>query len=217
MTDPAALEQWERLRDRTFAAFEHRLGRSLRDAIERMRADLTEDQPWVDEAWIRPPPEVTPSGELDTIFALLKQQRFGIQTLYPRLKLMPGINSPRSRLRFVRATAEVLTIATLVVAATVGLLLAVHQPDDFVARLLVGIGGTMTAGVLTLRMIDEGLQLKSETERYEWYLAAVSSLEKQFDSADPAGKAAALREMERISYQELRWFIDSFCAARFVM
>ena len=71
--------------------------------------------------------------------------------------------------------------------------------------------------ILGLRVLDEGLQLKSETERYVWYLAAVEALERRYDAATPLGRVAILRDMERLSYQELRWFTVSFDEARFVM
>ncbi|MEA3014863.1 MAG: hypothetical protein QOD42_3408 [Sphingomonadales bacterium] len=221
VADPARLDQWEALRRGALDRFEHM--QPVSDALERMRRDVTLDQPWLDDAWVRLPDTPAPSPAVGELFGILKQQRFGIQKRYASYKLMKGLHSPRTRSHLVRTGADVMTVLALLTAAALGILHAATPPaeagtSNAPALLLVaGVGGMLAALVLALRVLDEGLQLRSETERYEWYLAAIEALERRFDVGDAHAKVGVLREMERLSYQELRWFTVSFDEARFVM
>lgn len=211
---------WNKLRADVLRDFRHRMTHNQDLSLKRMREDLAESEPWLDDRWIAPPPPPAPadSAALAQAFDLLKRQRFGIQKDYTERKLQPGVYSPRTRLQWLRGTIEAMTILTLALAIALGIVLvAGAMPSSGTARLLVAIGAGLTAGVMTLRMLEEGLQLRTETERYEWYLAAVKALERRYEAAPAALKVELLREMERLSYQELRRFTDSFCNARFVM
>ena len=83
---------------------------------------------------------------------------------------------------------------------------------------LGGLSGTLSAAVIAIRVVNDGLLIRTETERYEWYLASVRSIAERFDAAaDMATKVSLLRELERLAYQEMRRFLLAFQAARFVM
>lgn len=216
MSDPAALERWRGIRADLLDGFVNRAMEPIGEALDRMRADLAEDQPWVEPAWAAQPPIPPQSPELDEIFEILEHQRFGIQKRYAAFKLRPGLHSPRTRSRAVQAIADALTIAALLLSAAAGLLFA-FAGDSPALSLVLPVGASLAALVLALRVVDEGLRLSSETERYEWYLAAIESLARRYRAGGVEAKIAALREMERLSYQELRWFTVSFGEARFVM
>ena len=80
------------------------------------------------------------------------------------------------------------------------------------------MSGTLTAAVVAIRVVNDGLLLQTETERYEWYLASVRSIAERFDAAaDMPTKVRLMREMERLAYQEMRRFLLAFQAAKFVM
>lgn len=221
VTDPNRLGEWEALRNDALDSFEHR--EPVYHSLERMRRNLAEDEPWLDLAWIQPPETPAASPATSELFAILRQHRFGIQKRYVSYKLMAGLHSPRTRSRLVRTGADVMTVLALLAAAALGILHATAAPtvpgaSSAPALLVVaGVGGMLAALVLALRVLDEGLQLRSETERYEWYLAATEALERRFDVGDARTRVAVLREMERLSYQELRQFTVSFDEARFVM
>ena len=220
VADPGKLEKWEKLRHDALDAFEHLYMGPLADSLERMRKDLTQDEPWLNEAWIEPPETPPDTPALGELFQILKQHRYGIQKRYASYKLMDGAHSPRTRSHWVRTGADVMTILALIAAAALGILHATAGPGAAAAPALLvvaGVGGTLAALILALRVLDEGLQLRSETERYEWYLAAVKGLERRFDAGDTRSRIGLLREMERLSYQELRQFTVSFDDARFVM
>lgn len=220
VADPGRLGAWKALRQDALDAFEHLYMGPLADALERMRNDLAQDKPWLSEAWVEPPETPPDTPALGELFQILKQHRFGIQRRYASYKLMDGAHSPRTRSQWVGTGADVMTILALIAAAALGILYAsagrgvAPAPALFV---VAGVGGTLAALILALRVLDEGLQLRSETERYEWYLAAIEALERRFDAGDTRSRIGLLREMERLSYQELRQFTVSFDEARFVM
>jgi hypothetical protein len=216
--DASAKGEWDDLRARTMRDFMQRMSRDSELSLERMRDDLAEDSPWLEPGWAVPPPVPPESRALDTVFALLKRQRFDIQINYTERKLPRSIHSPRVRLMVLRWTVEILTVSALLLAVALGfLLVARFMPTDSAVRIIVAISGGMTAAVMTLRMLEEGLQLRAETERYEWYLAAVALADQRYQGAGTAQKVELLREMERLSYQELRRFTDGYANARFVM
>jgi hypothetical protein len=216
MSGPAAMEAWQRKRARILDSFEHRFMKPVDSSLQRMRSDVAEDQPWLDPAWQGPAPTPAASADLDELFEILRYQRFGIQRRYSDLKLRPGVHSPRSRSKALRITADLMTVLALLLSAAAGALFA-FAPRASTLGPVLALGGALAALILALRVLDEGLQLRSETERYEWYLAAVEALERRYDSADGIGRIGILREMERLSYQELRWFTQSFGDARFIM
>jgi len=217
--DTAARTAWDDLRADTMRRFMQRVSRDREMSLERMREDIAEDNPWLEPNWATPSRVPPKSAALDKVFALLDQQRFGIQIDYTQRKLpRRSIHSPRIRLTVLRWTMEALTVSALALAVALGvLLLGGAMPSTEAVRIIVAISGGMTAAVMTLRMLEEGLQLRAEAERYEWYLAAVKLLEGRYDVASTARKVELLRDMERLSYQELRRFTDSFANARFVM
>lgn len=217
IADPARRPSWYSLRAAALDAFEHAYMGPLAESLERMREDLALDRPWLDDRWSEPGSLASPSPATDELFLLLKQQRFGIQRRYTTYKLMEGRHSPRTRSRWLRTCADLLTVLALLVAAALGMIYLFDDPQSKAVALLAGTGGALAALILSLRVLDEGLLLRSETERYEWYLAAVESLERRYDAGDAAAKAAVLRDMERLSYQELRWFTVTFDESRFVM
>lgn len=222
MSDADARRRWRRLRAGELDRFAHLVMAPFAETLERMRDDLADDRPWLNDAWAAPAPVPAPAdgppGDAAELFEILRRHRFGIQRRYASLKLAPGLYSPRSRARMARAASDALTVLILLFAAGLGGLLAAGESLGSTAgMLLVAASGACSAIVVALRAIDEGMQLRSETERLEWYRAAVEALERRYVSADAAQKVEILRDMERLSYQELRWFTVSFCNARFIM
>lgn len=214
---PEGLAEWRAHRARTLDSFVHRFMIPVETSLDRMRRDVAEDQPWLDPLWVMWP-DVGEEGSaaLAELFEVLKYQRFGIQRRYSELKLRPGFHSPRSRSAALRLGADLMTGLALLLSATAGILFLVAPAAPQLAAILIA-GGVLAALILGLRVLDEGLQLKSETDRYVWYLAAVEALERRYDAATAKGKVEILRDMERLSYQELRSFTTSFDEARFVM
>ncbi len=91
------------------------------------------------------------------------------------------------------------------------------------------IGALMQPGIHTLaiwfailalaaRTLEEGFQSQREVERYREYNAALRRVRRNLGAAaDAAGKLAAMRELEEITYAEMVSFLKSNHEARFVM
>jgi hypothetical protein len=71
---------------------------------------------------------------------------------------------------------------------------------------------------LSARAFQQGLQPEREIERYQQYRSAVESILEQFDEADtPNGKVRVMRQMERLSFDELRNFMRTNNRSSFAM
>jgi hypothetical protein len=71
---------------------------------------------------------------------------------------------------------------------------------------------------LAARAISDGLQPEREAERYQQYRSAVQFVLERFDRAQSqAEKLQVMREMERLSFDEMRNFLVSGNRSRFVM
>jgi hypothetical protein len=218
MHDPAALAEWHALRAAALARFDHHHVGSATSSILQMKDDDAEEAFWHDHGWnerMIAPPDLP---ELDELFFVLDMQRFKIQLRYAALKTAAGAYSSKSRSFAVRLLSDILTLVALASVVIGGIaLLFNHKPDQLLVLTSAAIAALCSATILFLRVLNEGLQLSSEAERYTWYRAAVASLERRYEQAGRLERIDILRDMERLSYQEMRWFIISFQEARFIL
>lgn len=70
---------------------------------------------------------------------------------------------------------------------------------------------------LALRAVEEGLKPRAEIERYRHYQAATRRILEEFDKGDIKGKLQAVRNLERVAYDELAIFLRSHEDSGFVM
>ena len=216
--DPGAPARWASARAAALDRFVHRWMEPLDESFNRMLEDLAEEEAWLAEEWRRSAQAIEDSAEARQLFELLRHQRLGIQRRYASYKLQKSFHSPRTRAAMVDGAADMLTLLTIGLVSAGGVLLAAGTPSSSLSLLaLLAASGIASAAILALRVLETGLRLNAETERYQWYLAALSSLDRRFEAASCAEKAELLRDMERLSYQELRRFAASFDASRFVM
>ena len=221
--DDRALAEWKASRDAAFEDFRHDTKRDLVTAFDRLNDDRAEQSVWIDPAWARPAETIEDRPEIGELLAGLRALRLGVQERYTSRKLHSGVFSPKTRLGWLLGASNTLTVLIMLLTIAMG---AAHAfgfaysdrkiPTWFL--LLGGLSGTLTAAVISIRVVNDGLLLRTETERYEWYLASVRSIAERFDAAaDMATKVRLLHEMERLAYQEMRRFLLAFQAAKFVM
>lgn len=68
------------------------------------------------------------------------------------------------------------------------------------------------------RIFEEGLQPSREVERMRWHRYSVKQIEQRYDSAkSPAARIAAMRDLEKLCYDEMVEFLRNSSRARFVM
>jgi hypothetical protein len=219
MRDPQRKPEWDSRRAAALAEFQIRYVRSVTESFQRMREDDAEEEFWINEEWQQRPALPLPSTDLDTLFALLKMQRFDIQKRFSILKTTPGIHSASTRAAIVAVTSNILTVVTLVGTIAYGLVLAMaaQSTPQLWSKLITAGIAISAATIIFLRTMNDGLQFTSETERYNWYRASVGALSARYNDAELAGRIELLRDMERLSYQEMRWFLNSFHDAKFVI
>jgi hypothetical protein len=214
------LQEWLVFRARQLDTFKHDYLRGVEDKIHHLSEDEAEDGPWIFEEWDSTNDLPPASPELDALFALLERQRFGIQRRYIERRLVSGWHSPETRAEWVSKLSDALTAALLVatVAVGIGSIEAFVKGSNPHYRIIVAfVAAIFSSSVVAMRALKEGLLFGADAERYRWYSAAVRTLYNRFEHADRQQKVNLLRELEHVSYQEMRRFILSAKQARFVM
>lgn len=218
MGDGTALENYKTLRARKLSEFETIFMASVRPAMEHLRQDSANADPWIDPAWRVAPSVVGLGPAFDDLCRILQNQRFGIQRRYTQLNLEHSIQSPQWRAKITTGLADCLTLLLPVTALLICIaLFAGYGSADRLLVWLVAIQAGSAAIVASLRVFDEGMRWGDDARRYFWYLAETEETERKFLSAGPQGKLEALREMERVSYEELRWFLQTQERSRFLI
>lgn len=218
MADSEAVPALEAARK---AALTRLLDDNLADApyqIERMLDDKAEVSAWIDPAWAES--SLLPEGDaaIDTILAVLARQRIAIQMEYTRKKLRPGVHSPQTRATIISGLSDLFTVVVLMLTFATAVVGYVAADQVETKKVLLSLTAESSALIVGLRVLRDGCRFNVDTERYCWYLALTEAIDRRFDVARTAqGKIEALRDLERASYQELRRFISTHRAARFLV
>jgi hypothetical protein len=224
--DEAALDAWRTFRAGKFADFLHDAEQSLETAFDRLQDDHAEEDVWVDRASSQRPPTAAVTPKLAELLDGLGALRIGVQELYAHLKLKPGFYSPHTQAELLHGVSDAFTAAILLLTVAVGAVYvfeAVYvygSEEPHLWRLwMLGLAGALTAAVVALRVLNEGLLLRTESERYRWYLWSVRSIRGrfEFEKANADERIRLLRELERLAYQEMRRFLVTSKEARFIM
>jgi hypothetical protein len=220
LTDSAAMQAWLEFRERELDRFDHDYLRGVEDKIRHLEIDEAEDEPWLSNDWKIAGPVPPKSAAFDELLQVLEQQRFGIQERYTERRLASGWHSPESRAQWVLKLSDTLTAVLLLATITVGIgsVIAFVGGENPMFRLIAGLVAAISStSIVAMRALKEGLMFSADAERYRWYLAAVRSLHLRYEHADVNGKVGLLRELEHLSYQEMRRFMLSGYEARFIM
>lgn len=204
--------------------------------LEETIDDLAETSPWMNSDWDIETRISEETTNLEKILNILGRQRIGIQRDYVTRVMKSGFKSPTKRQEVFESIINFATVGMIILSATAGLLMLTNfdfatlqnfwEPTDTVEKRLEISSGPIRAmfcfvallGVIVamIKAIDQSLSISASAERYKWYLASISDLESRFGSAQSsAQKIRLLRELERLSYQEMRRFLDSNMKAKF--
>lgn len=214
----AALDAWRTFRQRKLDDFLHDVEKTLATAFDALEDDHAEEEVWADRACGEPPATLLQTPELAELLKGLEEQRIGVQERYTALKLKPGLYSPETRAQWLHGVSDAFTAVILIITVAIGALYVRGSEEPRLWLLgLLGLSGALTAAVVALRVLNEGLLLRTEAERYRWYLASVRSIRDRFEKADAADRVRILRELERLAYQEMRRFLVTSNEARFIL
>ena len=185
----------------------HDAEQTLPPAFDELQDDHAEEDVWVDRSWRQPPPAQPETPELAELLEGLERQRIGVQDRYTALKLKPGIHSPQTRAEWLRGASDAFTATILVLTVAIGVTLFPRLGGATALALGdAGRGRSSDGGSRRPAGLTEGLLLRTEAERYRWYLASVRSIARRFERAKTPDRILLLRELERLAYQEMRRF-----------
>jgi hypothetical protein len=214
--DDAALKAWIATRDEALQALKAWLQRPMQSELTAVIEDVNHKLVWQRAQWRSPPVVPAAGAGLAEYFEILRRQRLAIQLAYVSEKLAVGFGSPETRLAVLRAAARIGAAgAVLSALAAAALLFAGQPPGAFAFRLLTSLTGLFGVITIFVKVLEDGLGLRSDIERYRWYRDAVADLNGRFNDPDPGSRVAVLRELELISYREMREFLRSHHNARF--
>lgn len=158
---------------------------------------------------------------LDQYFAAYQRLRFDQQISYCNLILREGTGFwKHAPVRQVQILGTVALAAVFFILALHGLVFVGAVANiAWMKGPLVHVLAIWAAIVaLAARTFEEGFQSESEIERMRHYRVGLRRLRERFEAAgDPAGKLAAMRELEKLSYQEMVLFLRKNFEAKFVM
>lgn len=169
--------------------------------------DHRHTETWLQTTWRTPsplPPEDTPAHrQLDAFLDRLATQRIGIQQHYAESNREIAINTPIAQHSTLDTASNILTLAVMGAAIWGGFTLISGTGFELPIA-LVGVCGAL--GV-SARLLQRGLSLRADIERYDWYAEVVDSCSMRFESGGIGQKILALRDLEGYAYGELRQFL----------
>jgi hypothetical protein len=217
MKDKSAVEKYEHQRDSwyasAFATLPAHLGAELTEILE----DESDRK-----CWLHPLPASLPGDEsarqLEQLLEAYRELRIQHQLHYANHQLRSGQDifswSPRlqSGMFFYITVTCILVIFSIHLWIAFSLLFGMSDPIDIhVAVVLAAIVA------LAARALQEGLQPEREIERYRHYRASIRAIRDRFDQATLTEKFEVMKEMERLSFDEMQNFLCSNNEARFVI
>lgn len=209
LPDTPALDKLRAERERVRTLLHGRLAANEAHVIETIVDDLAEADPWIEREWGEAPVATDGSAGQARLLEIIAAQRIDIQDEYTRKNLREGLYSPATRARAMAVVSGLFVVAALAIGAAglVGMAFGLLDSRDL--ALFVAVQALVGAVVIFLKSADEGLAIGADAERYKWYLACIEKISDRFHAAAGAvGKVAALRDLEQISYREMRRFFQ---------
>ena len=214
------------------------------DRFREILDDLVEMDIWMEEAGKRPtyPPRFDDSTEREQIelyFAFMRKQRIGVQRFFTEKKQLTSLFNAKTVYQIIGVSIDALVIIIMFTALLVGLehMLALGMTAEFLKSIfsiwtdststtnklpntntLIAAGAVSAAFLAGLRAFSQGSRLREESERYNWYEAAVREIEQDFDNCrSDSERFSALLHLETAAYRETRAFLVSHQSARFLV
>jgi hypothetical protein len=209
-------------RDAAFAEFQHRHEGQLPAELSAVLADEAEDRAWTVATPGAVPAGRARAGDFRPLWDAYRLLRIDHQLGYADYQLRSGsafgFKAPRQK-------AQVLTFLTF---GAILIVFVLHLLEAFGVlagnKALTGSTVTLLAtwlalGTLGVRGLEEGLKPKREIERYRRYRAKLAILRARFEAAgdDDDARIAAMREVEAVSYAEMREFLAVHEESAFVL
>jgi hypothetical protein len=221
LTSEKAVEDYNEKRKAWFAEFKARMENGLIAEFTDLVADGAKKDIWLYTP-CTPSTKESGSDSLNQIFDAYRELRIRHQLRYANYKLsqVSGIVPATAGTQMIFfSNVTLIGIAALVIIH-LGIAISIaaggngFQPPPWVHVIAIWIAIV----ALAVRALEEGLQPARELERYRNYKAAVHAVLERFEMAKwPRERIEIMREMERLSFDEMVDFLKTHNEARFVM
>lgn len=215
-TDDTAFAEWTKRRDAALLVVAPTIVDAPRALLTAVIDDVNQTKIWLLEEYKEKPGPLTASPNLDKYFEVMRRQRIGVQRDYIREKMAPGLGSPETWHSVVKNASYITALAALLASVVIALLLYNGATFDSVpVVVLVSLVAFIGVIAMFVKLLGEGLQVRSDAERYSWYRDAINDIDARYNNTDPNVRVELLRKMERASYREMREFLKTHKQARF--
>jgi len=231
---------------KALAAFEsHHIGQQeTPEKYRQILDDVAESDHWLEEAGKKPAQwsinnDISDEQQARLFLTFMRRQRIGVQLAYMEKKQTDSLFSAKFLNKLIKLGVDALTVLIMITALLVGLhnALSLDSLNQLPTALLhwieraqfsltffpnthtlIFFGAVAAALVAGLRAFSQGKRLREESERYNWYEAAILEIGHDFDtSADDSQRFSALMHLETAAYRETRAFLASQQRARFLV
>jgi hypothetical protein len=209
-------------RDVWFESFKAHLVGKLDSTLTAILHEEDPVDPWLhDRVELAGIPE---SKDLNPIFDAYRELRILHQLDYANYKLQDDhrVISAMPRRQLAVISQIVVALIILLVVMDVGVLVGTFLPSSILAgfhsREAIVVIIWLAFAALAIRALEQGLQPEREIERYQQYRSSVRAILERYDKAPSQSvKIEIMREMERLSFDEMRNFLITNERSSFVL
>ncbi len=214
--DTQDYSKWKDVRAKDLAKFKNFTMRDDEASLVKLLEDEAQDEIWLSDAW-KKADKVPNSALKNGLLEVWREQRLGVQLRYTRLVVGANGGGMRRRAKWMDSAISGLTFGGLIASLVVAAFYLTNQSE-----LLVSISQTILAmlggGSIAARAFEEGMNFTAEKDRMEWYLASLQGIKNRLDyTRNSSEQIELMRDVERLSYQEMHRFLKTMDDSKFVM
>lgn len=211
MSDPVRLNTYKDKREKTFASVMNDIDNSA-DYVKRSIDDVSNSKVWHLEEWKEFGNGPVQNEASEDLSIALQRFRVAIQLKYSSENLKPDANSVAANAETFKNLKRILYVITLICSFFGLLSLAAPQLPFIVFGIGMVLSGT---SALLLQALQLGLRSEEDVDRYESYHAQISNISSSFVTMDTLTRYALLRQLEAVTYEEMRSFLKVHTSANF--
>jgi hypothetical protein len=221
LADEQARVQFLKKRNTWFEGFKGRFVDRLAGELTRTIGEEAEEDAWLHAT--PGEPDAVDNPLLEPLFDAYRELRIEHQLSYCNYKLREDarlLSDAPQHQTIILSNTGLICIVLLFFIHVLVLCWALFSPKTWpLASVAVNLCVTWIAfAALAVRSVEQGLQPEREIERYQQYRSGVRAVLQRFNQAkSQTEKLRVMREMERLTYDEMQNFLATNARARFVM
>ena len=209
-------DEWRAARAKALSIFSSFSMKDVSEALVKVLDDEGEEEAWLNPDWSQS--QKLKERQLDNDFIVAwREQRLGVQLRYTRRTLAGNGGGKRQQAKTMQDIITILTVGALATSFFLAILYFLDA-EGLIVAIAQSILAIFGGGSIAARAFEEGMNFKAERDCMEWYLAALEGIGNRFSNAKNANEHVELmRELERLSYQEMHRYFVSMDRASFIM